>query len=222
MDEDARYLLGHGPEEWRRLEAQHALWGPMLLGDLRRAGVGPGDRVSVVGGGVVGGLTAWLLGRIPGVEVELIDVRSERRALADALGVSFASPEAARPDRDCVIEASGASAGLATAIAIAGVEARVVVLSWYGAGAVPVPLGGGFHSRRLTLRSSQVGRLPPERAPRFDLRRRLATVLSLLATGPELEVLVDSEGSFAQLPDDLVRVAGGGGGVLCHRVRYGE
>lgn len=186
------------------------------------AGVGPGDRVSVVGGGVVGGLVAWLLGRMPGVEVELVDVQPARAALADAIGVRFASPDAATGDRDCVIEASGAAAGLATAIGLAGVEARVVVLSWYGAGAVPVPLGGGFHSRRLILRSSQVGRIPPGRAPRFTFRRRLQTVLSLLAEGPELEALVDSEGRFAQLPTDLVRVAGGAGGVLCHRVRYGE
>ncbi len=181
--------------------------------------VGPGDRVAVVGAGVVGALVAWLCGRIPGTEVTLVDVLPERRGLAAALGVGFAVAGHAEGERDVVFHASATGAGLATAIDLAGAEALVLELSWYGEGTVPAPLGGAFHARRLTLRGSQVGGLPVERRPRWTYRRRLATALALLAD-PALDALISSEGPFASLPEDLPRVTSGPGGPLCHRVRY--
>jgi len=183
-------------------------------------GIGPADRVAVVGAGVVGALAAWLCGRIPGTAVQLIDVRPERASLAEALGVGFAAPDAADLDRDVVIEASGAEGGLATALGLAGLEATVVVASWYGAGPVAVPLGEAFHSRRLTLRSSQVGRVPPHRTPRFDPGRRLRAALALLADAPELEALIGGETDFARLPDALAEITSPDSGSLCHRIRY--
>ena len=66
---------------------------------------------------------------------------------------------------------------LATALALAGAEARVIELSWYGDQLVQLPLGQAFHPGRLTLKSSQVGQLPAERRPRWDHRRRLALVV---------------------------------------------
>ncbi|MEN0061691.1 MAG: dehydrogenase [Myxococcota bacterium] len=182
--------------------------------------IGPADRVSVVGAGVVGSLVAWLAGRIPGTDVQLIDLRAERSGIADALGVRFTLPESASLDRDVVVEASGAAGGLTTALALAGVEAVIVVASWYGAGPIGVPLGEAFHSRRLTLRSSQVGAVPPERAPRFDFRRRLGAALALLAEAPELDALIDGESEFGTLHIDLPKIARSGGGSLCHRIRY--
>jgi len=116
-----------------------------------------GDRVSVVGAGVVGALVAALAARIPGVEVELIDPDPGRADLAALLGCAFALPATASGERDIVIHASGQPAGLATALGLAGFEATVLEMSWYGAQMVPAPLGEAFHSRRLTLRSSQVG-----------------------------------------------------------------
>jgi len=183
------------------------------------AAVGPGDRVCVVGAGVVGALVAWLCAQIPGTEVELVDV-VDRSELAARLGVRFAAPADAAGDRDRVFEASGAASGLATALGLAGVEAEVVALSWYGDAAVQVPLGAAFHSQRLVVRSSQVGRVPAARAPRWTLRRRLALALRLLANAPALDALLDSEGTFADLPGDLPRLADSSGRVLCHRVRY--
>ena len=174
-----------------------------------------GDRVAVVGAGVVGSLVAYLAGRIAGCRVELVDVLPERTRVAAALGVDFASPESARKEADVVLHASGAPAGLATALSLAGTESTVVEMSWYGNRATELLLGGAFHSRRLTLRSSQVGgMLPPQRA-RWTSRRRIELALSLLAD-PALDVLFDGESSFEDMPAVLPQLTTG----LCHRVRY--
>jgi threonine dehydrogenase-like Zn-dependent dehydrogenase len=162
-----------------------------------------GDRVAVVGAGVVGSLVAWLA-RCSGCDVELVDLEPSRAPIATALGVAFAAPERARPDADRVIHASGSPAGLKTALALAGTEATVLEMSWYGDRAVELGLGGAFHSRRLTIRSSQVGALPPAQRPRWNHRRRLEYALSLLAD-PALDVLIDGECTLDELPAVLPR-----------------
>lgn len=179
----------------------------------------PGDRIAVIGGGVVGALVAWLCGRVPGTAVTLVDVRPERAALAAALGVGFALPPEAPEDCDLVFHSSATAAGLATALGCAGIEATVVELSWYGAGSTPVPLGGAFHSRRLTLKCSQVGALPADRRGRWDFRRRLGLALDLLAADARLEVLIDGEIPFAALPDRLPELLDTPG-ALCRRIAY--
>jgi threonine dehydrogenase-like Zn-dependent dehydrogenase len=183
------------------------------------AGVAVGDRVAVVGGGVVGLLAGYLAARVPGCDVELVDVDPARAAPARALGMRFAAPGAARPDADLVLHASGDPAGLRTALALAGEEAAVVELSWFGDREVALPLGASFHARRLTLRSSQVGAIPPARRPRWSHRRRLELALSLLAD-PALDALVTGESAFDDLPAAMERLARPGP-HLCHRVVYG-
>jgi threonine dehydrogenase-like Zn-dependent dehydrogenase len=180
---------------------------------------GPGDRIAVVGAGVVGALVAALAARLPGAEVELIDIDPSRAALAAAFGCGFAVPQEARCNADLVIHASGGPAGLATAFAIAGFEAMVVEMSWYGTRTVPLALGGAFHSRRLTLRSSQVGAVPAVRHARWSRRRRLALALSLLRD-PLFDRLLSSETDFATLPELMSRLALSSAGALCHTVRY--
>ena len=180
---------------------------------------GPGDRIAVVGAGVVGGLMAGLAARLPGAEVELIDIDPSRATLAAALGCRFAPPQQARSEADLVIHASGAPEGLATALAIAGFEATVIEMSWYGTRVVPLALGGGFHSRRLTLRSSQVGAVPPGRRERWSRRRRLALALSFLRD-PVFDLLLSGETDFSALPELMAFLAASSAGVLCHTVRY--
>lgn len=182
--------------------------------------VGPGDTVAVVGGGVVGSLAGWLCARIPGCAVTLVDIDPRRAAVAAALGMGFALPGDLRGDHDVVFHASGAPAGLATALGLAGREALVVELSWYGTQPVAAPLGAHFHPRRLTIRSSQVGALPPARQPRWDFRRRLGVVLRLLAGAPELDVLISGSSPFAALPETLARLSRAPDGALCHRIDY--
>ncbi len=182
------------------------------------AGAAPCDRIAVIGAGVVGALVAWLAARLPGAEVTLVDVNPERAALAAALGCGFALPAQAPRDCDLVIHASASAEGLATALAAAGVEAAVVEASWFGARAVPVPLGAAFHSRRLRLVSSQVGAVPPHWRARWTTRRRLEAALALLVA-PELEVLISGETAFADLARDYAAILDRPG-TLCHRVRY--
>ena len=163
------------------------------------AATGPGDRIVVVGGGIVGLLVAHLAARFPGVDVTLVDVDPARKPIAEALGARFALPGAAPKDADVVFHTSASPAGLATALGCAGMEAKVIELSWYGEKEVAAPLGGAFHSRRLQLISSQVGQVSPARRIRWSYRRRLETALALLAT-PALDQLVTAEIAFADAP----------------------
>jgi threonine dehydrogenase-like Zn-dependent dehydrogenase len=177
-----------------------------------------GDRVSVVGAGVVGCLCAYLVGRIPGSEVELVDIDPARAAIARALGVGFSEPAAAKRERDLVFDASGRADGAGLALALAATDASVLELSWFGAGPVSLPLGEDFHSRRLTLRSSQVGGVSPLARRRHTHRSRLELALSLLAD-PRLDALIPEESAFDSLPETMLRLAGSPG-PLCHRIRY--
>ena len=178
-----------------------------------------GDRISVVGAGTVGCLVAWLAGRVPACDVELVDINTDRATIAETLGVRFATPERASSNADLVIHASGSGGGLELALRVAGFEATVVELSWYGDQAIRVGLGGAFHAQRLTLKSSQVGSVPPARSPRWDTRRRMRLALSLLQHA-ELDALITAESDFESLPGVMADLAAERVDALCHRVRY--
>ena len=183
------------------------------------AGPRAGDRIAVVGGGVIGSLVAYLCARSPGAEVTLIDSNPARQELAAAFGVGFAQPGGALPaDCDLVFHATGRADGLNLALSLAGFEATVVELSWYGTEPVSAEFGGAFHSRRLSLRSSQVGAIPAERRGRWDFRRRLALALGLTAD-PALDLLVQDETPFEHIPALLPTILGAPG-PLFHRIRY--
>lgn len=178
-----------------------------------------GDRVAVVGGGVVGMLVAWLASQLPGCAVELIDVRAERAAVAAQLGLAFATPEAAARDADLVVHASGQPQGLVTALELAAFEATVLELSWYGQRAVALPLGQAFHARRLSLRSSQVGHVATAQRARWSHARRMALALALLRS-PVLDALITDSAPFDELPVVLARLSTGAPDTLCHRIDY--
>lgn len=189
------------------------------LNALWDAGVLPGDRVTVVGAGSVGCLAAWLAARIPGCDVELVDTNSQRAVIATALGARFALPDAARGEADVVIHASGTEAGIGLALRLAGFEATVLELSWYGDRPVSLPLGEAFHSRRLILKSSQVGAVAASRRARRTLQSRLQLALSLL-TDAALDGLINSESRFVDLPRTMEELSCAPGNVIMHRVRY--
>ena len=179
-----------------------------------------GDRIAVVGAGTVGSLMAALAARLPGTAVELVDIDPARADLAAALGCRFALPAHAAREADLVIHASGSAAGLATALALAGFEATVLEMSWYGAGAVAAPLGEDFHAKRLRLVASQVGAVAPARRARRSRRQRLALALELLAD-PVFDRLLTGESAFADLPATMARLAHAPRGALCEVVNYG-
>jgi threonine dehydrogenase-like Zn-dependent dehydrogenase len=183
------------------------------------AAPGPADRIAVVGAGVLGALVARLCARLPASEVTLVDIDPRRQELAHTLDVGFATPEAAPEDCDVVVHTSATGTGLSTALRIAGDEATVLELSWYGSGEVSVPLGSAFHSRRLRLISSQVGKVAPSHRARWSHRRRLAAALALLAD-PALDALLASPIDFRDLPQRLPELLTPTTGVLCQLIRY--
>jgi hypothetical protein len=180
---------------------------------------GPADRIAVVGGGIVGLLVAYLCARLPGTEVTVVDVAPSRAVLAGAIGARFAEPPDAPLNCDLVFHASGTAAGLATSLRLAGEEATIIEMSWYGQGDIAAPLGEAFHSRRLLLLSSQVGRVAPSHRPRWKPARRIAAAISLL-DDPVLDKLIASPVGFEELPGKLDVIFARDGDALCPLVRY--
>ncbi|MEU6369660.1 FAD-dependent oxidoreductase [Streptomyces sp. NPDC046931] len=178
-----------------------------------------GDRIAVVGGGMVGCSVAALLARHPGVRVQLVDADPARAETARALGVGFAPPEDALGECDLVVHASATEQGLVSSLELLAPEGTVVELSWYGDRRVTLPLGEAFHSRRLTLRSSQVGTVSPRARSGRTYADRIALALELLAD-PAFDALITGESAFEDLPGVLSRLTRGELKGLCHRVRY--
>ena len=180
-----------------------------------------GDRIVVIGAGVVGLLIGWLSRQVPGAHVIMVDVNPARALAASALGLDLTTSTPANAEADLVFHASGNPDGLLVALAVAGVEGRIVDLSWYGTRTVPLPLGESFHSRRLSIVSSQVGRIPANRAARWTFARRMRLALDLLRD-PCLDVLITGESEFEDLPEVMARLSSDPGDALCHRIRYPE
>ncbi|MGW1490249.1 zinc-dependent alcohol dehydrogenase [Streptomyces sp. NPDC002402] len=178
-----------------------------------------GDRIAVIGAGMVGASVAAVLARFPAVRVQLVDANPARADIARALGVEFALPEEAAGDCDLVVHASATEEGLARSLELLAPEGTVLELSWYGDRRISLPLGEAFHSRRLVVRSSQVGTVSPARGSRRTFADRLVLALDLLAD-PAFDALITAECAFDELPDVLPRLASGDLPGLCLRVRY--
>ncbi|WP_428991025.1 zinc-dependent alcohol dehydrogenase [Methylocapsa aurea] len=190
------------------------------LNGLWDGGAGPGDRIAIIGAGVVGLLVAALAARLPGAEVLIHDREASRAEIAETLGARFVGAEALEGfGADVVFHASASSEGLALSLAAAGLEAAIVELSWYGEGPVAAPLGGAFHADRLRLISSQVGQVAPSRRPRWSYARRLDKALELLAD-PRLDALITEEIPFADAPGEIARILAPGAKGLATLFRY--
>jgi threonine dehydrogenase-like Zn-dependent dehydrogenase len=192
--------------------AVNALWdaGPLL-----------GDRVAVVGAGMLGCSVARLLRGFPGVQVTLVDVDPSRADVAAALGVEFARPDDAHGPCDIVIHASATAPGLQLSLDLLGDEGTVVELSWYGDVSVTLALGGAFHSGRLGIRASQVGAVAAARRASRSHRDRLSLALELLRDDA-FDVLLTGQSPFAELPDVMARLADGRLAALAHTITYDE
>ncbi len=189
------------------------------LNALWDGGVGPGDKVIVIGAGIVGLLVAALAARIPGTNVSVVDIAPQRKPLVEALGACFCEGEAPGDDSDAVFHTSASDAGLAVAMAACGFEARLVEMSWFGDRPTTVELGGAFHSRRIQFISSQVGHVSPGRRARWSPRRRLEAAIALLSD-ERLDDLVAESVAFEQLPQRLEGILGGSANALPPVVTY--
>jgi threonine dehydrogenase-like Zn-dependent dehydrogenase len=190
----------------------NALWdAPPLLG----------DRITVVGAGMVGCCVARLLARFPGIQVSLVDIDGGRAVIADALGVDFALPPDAADGRDLVIHASATGAGLQLSLDLLATEGTVLDLSWYGDKQIGLSLGGAFHSKRLAIRASQVGLVAPARRAGRSTADRLALALELLRDNA-FDALISGVSTFDELPDVMAALAAGALPALCHGISYDE
>ncbi|HEY4225615.1 MAG TPA: zinc-binding alcohol dehydrogenase [Pseudolysinimonas sp.] len=180
-----------------------------------------GDRIAVIGGGMIGGAIARLAAGVPEAEVTLVDIDPAKAAVARFLGVEFAHPDAldAADGFDVVIESSGTQEGLALALRIAPTDGEVIVASWYGSRPVQVELGADFHARRLTIRSSQVGEVAPARRGRRTTRQRLELALRLLED-PAFDALLGHDAPWTELPAIAAALADGSAGALCQTIDW--
>jgi threonine dehydrogenase-like Zn-dependent dehydrogenase len=177
-----------------------------------------GERMLVIGAGVVGLLCAALLARMPAARVTLVDVNASRAPLARRFGCGFALPDVAPTDQDLVMHASASEAGLRLALACAAFEARIVEASWFGDHAPSLPLGEAFHARRLRLIASQVGAVAPSMRARRSHAERLTMALELLVD-PLYDALLEGPTRFEDMPRMMPRILEPGG--LCHVITYG-
>jgi NADPH:quinone reductase-like Zn-dependent oxidoreductase len=189
------------------------------LNALWDSGVDRGADLSVIGAGTLGCLCAWLARRHFHANVQLIDIDASRARVAEQLGVEFATPQTATSDRSVILHTSASAAGLTTAIELAAFEALIVELSWYGDTMTAISLGGAFHSRRLTLKASQVGHVAATMRGHATHRSRLQRALRLLSDS-SLDCLVDAESPFEQLPEILAELTSGRRRAICQRITY--
>ena len=178
-----------------------------------------GDRVAVVGAGVVGGAVAALLRTFPLERLQLVDVDPTRQALASALGVELVTPDAAAGGCDVVVHASATESGLRRSLELLGDEGEVVELSWYGTRDVTVPLGSAFHPRRLSIRASQVSEIAAARRARRTHADRMVLALRLLRDDA-FDGLIAGSSPFGELPETMRRLAAGDLPPLFHVVDY--
>jgi len=177
-----------------------------------------GERIMVIGAGVIGMLAASLLARLPAVCVTVVDIDRAREPLARQYGCDFATPDAAPGEQELIVHASASEAGLHLALSCAAFEARIVEASWYGDSAPALPLGEAFHARRLRLIATQVGAVAPPMRQRRSHADRLALALGLLADA-HYDALLDGPTRFEDMPAAMPRILASGG--LCHVITYG-
>ncbi|BCW61790.1 zinc-binding alcohol dehydrogenase [Arthrobacter sp. StoSoilB22] len=190
----------------------------VAINALWEAGPRLGDRVAVVGGGLVGGVLATLLRKYPLGRLQLVDADPEKRKLAETINVDFVEPVNAKSDNDIVFHCSASNEGLKLSLQLAGDDSDVIELSWFADKEVTLPLGEDFHARRLNIRSSQVGAVAlPRRHRRSNAQRLEQAAIEL--TDPLFDTFLTSECLFRNLPTTLTQLFERPGG-FCHVVAY--
>lgn len=180
-----------------------------------------GDRIAVVGGGMIGASLGALLRRFPLAALQLVDPDPAKRELARAMGITGVAPEEAAAGCDIVYHASSTESGLAGALGLLGDEGELVELSWFGSRDPAVPLGADFHARRLRITASQVSAIGTARRNRRSHAERMALVMRALQE-PVFDALISGESRFRDLPDVIRDLAAGTLPTLCRAIGYPE
>ncbi|GAB3187867.1 zinc-dependent alcohol dehydrogenase [Nesterenkonia suensis] len=192
------------------------------LNALWEGGVSLGDRITVVGGGMIGLATALLAADVPLERLEVVEVDPTRRRLIESLGIRARAPGAASISSDVVLHSSATASGLQESLRVAGDDAVIVEQSWYGRQQPEVPLGADFHARRLRIVASQVGEVAQPRRLRRTRRDRLRLALSLL--DERFDRLLTGRSPLEDLPtvmDALAAADPDWAGTICHVIDHG-
>ena len=174
--------------------------------------------VLVFGLGAIGIVAAALLVR-RGVGVIGIEPRSDRREAAAAFGVDAVAPDAAPEEASMVVDCSGDPEVLAESLDLLVHEGTALVASWYGKRSVALPLGGAFHRRRLTIRSTQVSSIPRHLQGEWSFERRTETAVGLLTELP-MNTLATHTFPFDRAQDAFDAIAAGEEGVIHVALSY--
>src|SRR6478735_6323726 len=185
----------------------------------RRAVLAGAVRIAVIGAGMIGCAVARIASGLPGADVAIIDVDPDKAAVCERLGVAFCLPDQAPDERDLVIDTSGSEAGLQLALRCAATEGEIIEASWFGDRSVTLDLGGAFHSRRLSIRSSQVGMVSPRRRGTRSFADRMALAVALLRD-PAFDALLTGDSSWRDLPGIMAGIADGSTPGLCHTIDW--
>jgi 2-desacetyl-2-hydroxyethyl bacteriochlorophyllide A dehydrogenase len=178
----------------------------------------PGQRVLVLGAGLLGCLIAAFLSRIHS-HVDLTDKLAVPAAGVTDFPVNFVSAKALGGGYDLVFHSTASAEGLQKALDVLNFEGRVIELSWFGNRPVPLMLGGAFHAQRLTIQASQVGHVAPSRRGTTSHRDRLAEALAGLAD-PGFDRLITGEVAFEALAEEIPRLLAPDAPGIATRIRY--
>lgn len=177
----------------------------------------------VIGAGVVGLLTAFVLKSLSGHSPILIDINTAKKPIAEKLGLAFHTPDEIAQknlaEMERLFNTSASEKGLQLAIEQSGFEAKILEMSWYGDKAVNLRLGGEFHSKRLQIISSQVGHIAPAKRETHGYSDRMQEAMKLLSDD-KLDALLEPEIMFEALPDHLHDIFNKNSSALCQLVKY--
>lgn len=183
------------------------------------SGVSVGDRVAVVGFGIIGSLVARLLAQLPAVSLTILEKDPDRIKMAKSMGFEVSPNENLSTPLDIAFHCSSTAAGLQTCIDTVGLEGKVIELSWYGDKSVELNLGGTFHPQRKVIISSQVSQIPASHQHRWDFRRRKEAVFELLKN-PDFDLHTPKTTPFTNLPEVFSEIRKGSSKQLVWIVDY--
>ncbi|MGB3763440.1 MAG: zinc-binding alcohol dehydrogenase [Ornithinimicrobium sp.] len=178
-----------------------------------------GERIAVLGCGLVGASVCALLRDFPLARLVVVDPQPRSVALAARLGIESLTPEQVTAEFDTVVHCSGTQDGLALGLSLLAFEGQLVETSWFGQHSPVVPLGAEFHSRRLTIRASQVSTVAPSMRERRTRRDRMAAALAELRD-PFYDSLLTGSTTLADLPETMAGIASGHMPGWCQVVDY--
>lgn len=181
-----------------------------------------GDRLTIIGAGMIGAATALLASTFPLDRLEVLETNPARRELLTSWGLTALAPEDASDDSDIVLHVSGTEAGLTRALEITGDDGTIVEASWYGEHTPSVPLGADFHARRLRIVASQVGQVAAGQRARRTTRQRMQLALNALHDD-RFDDLITGVSPWEALPstmDELTIPGPLARHSLCHILEY--